>query len=261
MHFDQPEGMTHLLDSPEHAYVEVTTTTTTTWTFSFDEGTTFGWHVHEDGEWHYCPNDGSPCHGTPSPPTPTPTPTPDPEPEHNHGVTCDIETAIKDTVINNPPDYNNDAVAQWTAGYLYGITAQRDDKRNYIVGCMDKNEKLTKLLYSMMKDQCEGNTAQFMCKLDAAWPMFRDNMSECNETNETFSKVEKFYKDFELNPKSSEIQEDNYTKKKAVIDQYAGFICRQWNIGVFFDSGMFLAKTIGTLDGYPDNIGTLPPVP
>jgi hypothetical protein len=62
MHYDMPEGMEHHHDhllqawTPhDHEVVEVTITSTTiAWTFEEEEAMVFGWHVHEDGEWHYC---------------------------------------------------------------------------------------------------------------------------------------------------------------------------------------------------------------
>ena len=119
----------------------------------------FGWHVHEDGEWHYCEPGSQPCHETPEP-QPI-------EQHHTHThhhlgpeVTCDIDDAISAVDLSQPPqDWNKDAVAQWVAGYLYGISGQTIDKRNYIVACTGYDELLTKLLYSAMKDQCSGDTA------------------------------------------------------------------------------------------------------
>ena len=121
-------------------------------------------------------------------------------------MTCDINDAISEVNLSDPPqDWNHDAVSQWAAGYLYGISGQTIDKRNYIVACTDYDEMLTKLLFSAMKDQCSGDTAQFMCKLDKAWSMLKISMYECTETNETFQRVEDFYSAFEQSRLSKDI--------------------------------------------------------
>jgi hypothetical protein len=74
------------------------------------------------------------------------------------------------------------------------------DKRDYIVGipvgsgCMtldDENySNLSKILSSAMNDQCQGKEADFMCKMDAMWPMFSSAMSSCTETNRWYNDVE-----------------------------------------------------------------------
>ena len=117
----------------------------------------------------------------------------------------------------------------------------------------DENySNLSKILSSAMNDQCQGKEADFMCKMDAMWPMFSSAMSSCTETNRWYNDVEQFYKEFESNPEEAEkTQADNYSVKKAVIDDYASQICSWWNQGVFFNSGMALGETIGELDGYP----------
>ena len=86
------------------------------------------------------------------------------------------------------------------------------------MACTAYDEILTKLLYSAMKDQCSGDTAQFSCKLDKAWSMLKSSMYECTETNETFQKVEDFYADFERRTNAKDIQSRNYANKQAVVD-------------------------------------------
>ena len=103
MHYDMPEGMEHNMnlnsarhvDTYSHTDTTTTTTTTITWTFSQDtdytrEDTTyFGWHVHDDGNWHYSESHGTSTSGGSSSGSGTSTGE-DHDGTHSHGVQCDI---------------------------------------------------------------------------------------------------------------------------------------------------------------------------
>ena len=50
---------------------------------------------------------------------------------------------------------SEDAAAQFSAGYLYGVTSK--DKRDYIVGCFNNNDELNEKIDRAISDEGRGD--------------------------------------------------------------------------------------------------------
>ena len=78
------------------------------------------------------------------------------------------------------------------------------------------------------------------------------SMQGCDITNPLFLDVEECYEDFAEGADASEIRAENYQTNQATIDRDRPLIMREWNYGVYFNSGFFTAESQGLYEGYPN---------
>ena len=76
-------------------------------------------------------------------------------------------------------------------------------------------------------------------------------MSGCDQTNGLFLDVKEYYEDLAENPNADEIIRENYEKNKVTIQRDKAFVTREWNYGVYFNSGFFVGESQGLYEGYP----------
>ena len=74
---------------------------------------------------------------------------------------------------------SDDAAAQFSAGYLYGVTAQ--DKRDYILGCFANDATLNEMLDQFHDDVVRQDWEACKKDGDASKPLFETAMAACDE--------------------------------------------------------------------------------
>ena len=145
---------------------------------------------------------------------------------------------------------SEDAAAQFTAGYLYGVTAQ--DKRDYIVSCFANNTTLNETLDQMNKDLIDKNWDAVKKDSDKTQPLYETAMAGCDEVSSIEEALKKYESDFWAQENAQEIYDANAEKYAAQIEESLKNWTDRWNLGVYFDAGMFA----GYVNQY---LGTAPP--
>ena len=130
------------------------------------------------------------------------------------------------------------APAQWIAGWYYGVDSK--DKRDDILKCYKANDDLTNNLYDAMEAYIAGDTKTGDEKMDDSRPLFKDAMSGCSEgiTGDLLDIYQQI-KDMMDKPDWKDYAEKVYKENKVMIDRDIDLEFREWEQGVFFNSGMF----------------------
>ena len=136
-----------------------------------------------------------------------------------------------------------DAAAQFAAGYLYGITTM--DKRDYIVGafgnpgCFKFDKDLNSTMDQAIADMKKGDNDAAMKEWDKTKKPFEAAMADCKDVNSTFESLEKYKEEVLARKDIKDYLNDHYLKHKAEIDDALKKEIGAWELGVYFDSGMF----------------------
>ena len=72
---------------------------------------------------------------------------------------------------------------------------------------------------------------------------WRDSMEDCDQTNEYFESLVDQVADFLDTDNWSDVVKQNYEENKAYVDNQWAQCLKTWNEGVYFNSGMFYART------------------
>ena len=92
------------------------------------------------------------------------------------------------------------------------------------MGCFEQNDDLTAFLYSAMADYAAGNRGDADAKMTCSTSYFAEAMQKCDQTNDYFTKAEKFYAAFDQQDNADTIRNANYETNKLTIDRDAGYI-------------------------------------
>lgn len=135
-----------------------------------------------------------------------------------------------------------DAAAQFSAGYLYGITYK--DKRDYIVGCFANSADLNTAIDNAMADYAKGDNDSAEKEWEKASPLYETAMADCADVADDFAALKKFEDDFLAQADAKDQIEANMKKYKAEIEKNGGLEISEWQKGVYFNSGMFAGYTM-----------------
>ena len=89
---------------------------------------------------------------------------------------------------------SEDAAAQFSAGYLYGILNK--DKRDYIVDCFKNNDDLNATIDRAMADYVNGDNEKADKEWKAAEPLYKVALADCEEVTDDFATLKKYKVDF-----------------------------------------------------------------
>ena len=78
---------------------------------------------------------------------------------------------------------------------------------------------------------------------------FRDSMHICYATNGYFEQIEAAEVAFFSQTEWKKTARANYDANKAYVDQQWEFCLDRWNLGVYFDAGMFYTRVAMALSG------------
>ena len=147
----------------------------------------------------------------------------------------------------------SDGAAQWVAGYLYGVTGRRVDKRDEILACWTSVEGLDDLVDEYMLDLSKGDYKALsdLGTSDEWTQSFATAMAACDEPNKVFDKVNKEQAAFWNRSDAQDLMKANYQANKAFVDLETQRAVTQWTVGVYFDAGMFVGEDVATLTTVP----------
>ena len=130
-----------------------------------------------------------------------------------------------------------DAAAQFTAGYLYGITSK--DERDYIVKCFNNDAELNNIIDTAMADQKKGDNDGAQKEWQKTQKMYETDMAGCKDVAKDFEDLKKYEDDVLARSDAKEFIEANIKKYSAEIDKAETEKLGEWEKGVYFNSGMF----------------------
>ena len=164
-------------------------------------------------------------------------------------IVDDIMDLGKDIVetIKKQDSLPVDAPPQFAAGLLYGYTDQTVDKRDYILGCNHTGPYVRHQLGKAFEAYLVGDDAKGNKHMQRAEPFWRLSMVTCFKTNKYFNKIDHEKDAFLAREDFSDVVQDNYTKNKDYIDSQWSQALKTWEEGVYFNSGMFYARTFKAL--------------
>ena len=137
---------------------------------------------------------------------------------------------------------SEDAAAQFSAGYLYGITSE--DKRDYIVGCFKNDAELNNTIDRAIADQASGDQAASDKEWKSAKSLYETAMANCTEVAAAFEQLKKYEEDVMARPDAEDFIEANMKKYADQITQSGENEVEEWQKGAYFNSGMFSGYTM-----------------
>ena len=135
-----------------------------------------------------------------------------------------------------------DAAAQFSAGYLYGITSK--DKRDYIVDCFKNDASLNATIDRAMADYMKGDNDSAEKEWQTASPLFEKAMGSCDKITDDFAALKKYEDDVLARSDAKEFIDANMKKYKDEIEKSGSLEVSEWEKGVHFNSGMFAGYTM-----------------
>ena len=151
---------------------------------------------------------------------------------------------IAATLLNT--DISPDAPAQFAAGFLYGVN--NIDQRDYIVGCYEQNTRLEDRLQFIVGLYSFGVWPLGDVIMSRTRDLFGESMANCDETNPQFEQFYSVYDDFSAKPLGAlATYTRNYWANRDFVNSSMQQFVDQWNIGVYFNSGMFYAYAMNSL--------------
>lgn len=130
------------------------------------------------------------------------------------------------------------APAQFVAGWYYGVVGE--DKRDYIVrDCYQQNDDLTNTLYDGMEAYIAGNQDLGDDKLKATKALYKTALSTCTDVTGKMQDVMEKAEALVSRDDWAQLAKQIYDDNKTLIDRDVDLELREWQQGVFFNSGMF----------------------
>ena len=130
-----------------------------------------------------------------------------------------------------------DAASRFTAGYLYGITSL--DKTEYIVKCFKDDADLNNIMDAAMGDMKRGDADGAQKEWAKTEKLYEAAMADCNDVAKSFQDLEQYKEDVLARKDAKEFLEANYKKYQSEIEKSMANEVGQWDLGVYFNSGMF----------------------
>ena len=147
-----------------------------------------------------------------------------------------LQSNYQDTPVTRDPY----APAQFTAGWYYGI-AQKD-KRDDILDCFKTDEDLTNTLYNAMEAYIAGDTTSGDAKISETKPLYEKALAGCGDIAVHMGEWAQKTDDMMERSDWQQISQEIYQANKDLIDRDVDLELREWQEGVFFNSGMFAGQ-------------------
>ena len=136
---------------------------------------------------------------------------------------------------------DDQAPAQFIAGWYYGLTTH--DKREKVLDCFEQNPHLTNNLYDAMDAYAKGDTKTGDERMAHARPLWKKSLKNCSALDDhMFGKWAERIDEMMERSDWQQFAEKVYKENKAVIDRDVKLEMREWEQGVFFNSGMFAGQ-------------------
>ena len=132
-----------------------------------------------------------------------------------------------------------DAPAQFIAGWHYGIAHEKDRDD---LSCFKADDDLTNTLYDAMEAYIAGNHADGDAKMTATVPLYKEALSGCGRLETHIGKWAQRIDEMKAREDWPQLLKEIYQANKDVIDRDTGLELREWEQGVFFNSGMFAGQ-------------------
>ena len=132
-----------------------------------------------------------------------------------------------------------DAPAQFIAGWHHGISQNKniDD-----LSCFKADDDLTNTLYDAMEAYIAGNHADGDAKMTATVPLYKEALSGCGRVEKLIEKWAQRIDEMKAREDWPQLLKEIYQANKDEIDRDTGLELREWEQGVFFNSGMFAGQ-------------------
>ena len=172
---------------------------------------------------------------------------------HDHKID-QVGQRIMDFLNDDPNALPDGATSKFAAGFLYGASNEKIDKREYILGCTKESDMVKAELkaafdaYNQKTDKKNKEGNQHIRKAEPQW---KDDMGLCYETNIFFHRVDKELDDFFVLPNWVEYWESNYKANKDYVDKQWASCLSSWNQAEqdHFAAGQHYANTLFKLTG------------
>ena len=145
----------------------------------------------------------------------------------------------------------DDAVAQWTAGLLYGLSGRTEDKRDKLVKCMKHCPFTARRFGKAYQSYNDGKLAKGNQKLWRTTPFWFGTMIRCGSTALDLAAFEWTAAKFNWRSDSEDVARANYEANKARVDQDWANGLKSFNEGVYFNAGMFYGEVWNVLAVLP----------
>ena len=126
------------------------------------------------------------------------------------------------------------------AGWYYGISTK--DKRDEVVECFKPNDKLTNFLYEAFEEYAAGKKMAGDAYLAKTKPLYKRALSDCGNLGDHMHEWSQKMDDLQERKDWPEIAKKIYETNKAIIDRDVDLEVREWQQGVYFNSGMFAGQ-------------------
>ena len=156
-----------------------------------------------------------------------------------------IQKVFLDAQDNTPaleegPKKDPMAPAEFAAGWYYGVT--EEDKRTDILSCYAQNDDLTNALYDAMDAYIAGDSKTGDEKMKESKTLWDTAMAGCGKVAEKMGEIAKEFDDIQKRSDWDKVSKKIYEANKDVIDRDVSLELKQWEEGVFFNSGMFAGQ-------------------
>ena len=132
-----------------------------------------------------------------------------------------------------------DAPAQFIAGWHYGIA---DKKERDDLSCFKADDDLTNTLYDAMEAYIVGDHSAGDAKMTATVPLYKEALSGCGRLETLIGNWAQKIDEMKERKDWPQISKQIYKANKDLIDRDTGLELREWEQGVFFNSGMFAGQ-------------------
>ena len=132
------------------------------------------------------------------------------------------------------------APAQFAAGWLYGVTSE--DNRDEVLKCYAKNDDLTNALYDAMEAYISGDSQTGDKKMKESKALWDTAMAGCGEIAKKMGEISDKFDEIQKRSDWDTFSKKIYETNKDVIDRDVSLELKQWEEGIFFNSGMFAGQ-------------------
>ena len=142
-----------------------------------------------------------------------------------------------------PKKRMSDAPGEFLAGWVYGVSFQKDDIRNDIMSCIKFDDDLTNDMYDGMEAYEKGDQDTGKKKMDAAQKLYETALSGCDtKVTDPIKMWGDKMTDLVARNDWEDFEKKVYEANKMAIDENIREEFQEWDWGVYFNAGMFAGR-------------------